>query len=246
MEAPRTSKNLVRVPYIADEQIALCASMLRAEYIHAGGPSTIALCPEELVWELLYGRDRLSLDTEASLGKTKDGDQIAGAMSVLPDGGMIQIDQTIVSSPLYHFTLGHEIGHWVLHRTCILEAHSQGNLFDETPREWVTLHRNVQASGRAPLPPEEWQANRFATHLLMPADLVIQQYVVRFGNLPINVREEVRFPTLRDCALAIATRPFPGLSSLATEFEVSKLAMAIRLEELRLVRDEAVVEGLEL
>lgn len=243
MNITKASRASIRVPYVEDAQIALAASRLRAEYIHSGGPNTAALCPEDLIWELLDARDRLSLDTEASLGKTSEGDQIAGAMSVLPDGGMIRIDQSVVSSPLYTFTLAHEIGHWVLHRASIVEAQCQGNLFDDAPREWVTLHRNVNATGGGRIPPEEWQANRFATHLLMPTEQVLQHYVARFGEQPIH---NTQYATLRDCALDAATRSFSGVASLASEFEVSKRAMAIRLEELSLVRDKETGEGLGL
>lgn len=252
MEALELAQTSIRVPFLTDDHIAQAASRLRAEYLAAGCSTSVALNPENLIWDFLDGRDRLSLDTEVSLGTTSEGDQIAGTMSVLADGGLVRIDQAVVKSALYSFTLAHEVGHWVLHKSVIEAAHSQGNLFDTRPREWVTLHRDLSNGGGRRVAPEEWQANRFATHLLMPDNLVRQQFAARFGGRPASLQDTSGgFPlspqgyaTTRDYAVAIAGRMFSGMVSLSAEFGTSRLAMAIRLEELRLVRMEALSEGL--
>lgn len=63
------------------------------------------------------------------------------------------------------FTIGHELGHWCLHRidgAVWCRAHA----VDPAPAD----------EGRAPYPPEEKEANEFAAALLMPADLVRRHY----------------------------------------------------------------------
>ena len=255
MEISDAVRTLVHVRYLPDEEIENAANRLRADYAQAGGPTGSMLNPENLIWDYLYERDRLSLDTETLLGVTKDGERIAGKMSVLPDGGLIRIDSGIVGTPLFPFTLGHEIGHWTLHRSCILEAICQGSLFDNAPREWTTLHRNLRPEGGHTVPREEYQANRFATHLLMPDRLVRDEYKKRFGDEPADYRvaaeRSVRFtatyPTLRDFAMNVASLTETSeLPSLASHFGVSKTAMAIRLQELRLVTDDPHTSSLDL
>lgn len=61
----------------------------------------------------------------------------------------------------YHFTVAHELGHWVLHRHEVLEGHP---LFDGRPG---MICRDTTAK-----PPKEIQADRFAAHLLMPEEMV--------------------------------------------------------------------------
>jgi len=65
--------------------------------------------------------------------------------------------------PRRRFTIGHELGHWVLHRA------GQLSLF--------CRHAVVEPDAGAPPPPlPEEEANRFAAALLMPARLVQREY----------------------------------------------------------------------
>ena len=68
--------------------------------------------------------------------------------------------------PRRRFTIGHELGHWELHRT------GQTSLFCRTS---VVLEDPLQVAAippRPPLPPAEEEANAFAAALLMPDHLV--------------------------------------------------------------------------
>jgi Zn-dependent peptidase ImmA (M78 family) len=120
-------------------------------------------------------RDRLSLDLEASLGKTPAGDKIAGIMMVEDVGGSIKIDREIITSPMLPFTIAHEIGHWILHQAALRRRLQQARVRGEPPEGLITLRRDVGGTkdAQAGL---EWQANRFATHLLLPADLVREEF----------------------------------------------------------------------
>jgi hypothetical protein len=73
--------------------------------------------------------------------------------------------------PRRRFTIGHELGHWVLHRP------GQDSLFCRratvAPDEDTRRRRDAQ---RPPLPATEQEANAFAAALLMPAPLVERHY----------------------------------------------------------------------
>jgi hypothetical protein len=67
--------------------------------------------------------------------------------------------------PRRRFTIGHELGHWCLHRrdgAVWCRAQSVDPAAEEEPR--------------APYPLEETEANEFAAALLMPAELVKRHY----------------------------------------------------------------------
>ena len=65
------------------------------------------------------------------------------------------------------FTLGHELGHWVLHRS------GQEALFC---RRATVAPEETPADSRPPQPVTEEEANMFAAALLMPAELMRRHY----------------------------------------------------------------------
>jgi len=266
--APTFLASRLDVPWTSDRDIEVAAYALRGAFLAAqradgNEMSHPPVCPETLIFDFLDGRDRLTLTTDDALGLNEHGFPIAGQMKVADDpneGGFIQIDCAIAATPLYPFTLAHEIGHWVLHRHHILRAREQMSLFDERPGQTHTLHRHLEG-GKAKLPPEEWQANRFAVHLLLPADLVRDEFLSRYGQ-PLNYRDHCEidaefrnlYTQLRFYSREIARQPYFKKSSTGGEvvkplhelFAVSCQAMAIRLEELQLVTDCPVQLGARL
>ncbi|HEV3376410.1 MAG TPA: ImmA/IrrE family metallo-endopeptidase [Thermoleophilaceae bacterium] len=69
--------------------------------------------------------------------------------------------------PRRRFTIGHELGHWTLHRTRGA-VWCRSHAVDPDPAE--------QPRGRRAYPPEESEANEFAAAVLMPAHLVRRHY----------------------------------------------------------------------
>jgi IrrE N-terminal-like domain len=70
------------------------------------------------------------------------------------------------------FTIGHELGHWSLHRTggaVWCRSHTVDPDPDRPPVE-------AEPAPRQAYPPEESEANEFAAALLMPAHLVKRHY----------------------------------------------------------------------
>jgi Zn-dependent peptidase ImmA (M78 family) len=145
------------------------------------------------------------------------------------------------------FTIAHELGHYILHR-------DQGILFRDRPvsgAEREDRHRK----------PEEKEADLFAAELLIPDWLVRREFVRYFGvqsfrgvrldeNVAFHLSTAHRKVTAADLnqrsrryfSLLLAdSRPWgvgadlDGMPTFCGLFRVSKIAMAIQLESLRLV-----------
>ncbi|MEM6458611.1 MAG: ImmA/IrrE family metallo-endopeptidase [Planctomycetota bacterium] len=140
------------------------------------------------------------------------------------------------SLPVQKFTAAHELGHAILHRHQVQ--------FRDRPLQGE--HDN-QNRGRA-----EYEADRFAVYFLMPEKLVKAAMLEGFGVSEFRLNDESAFKlgftdlakayqqlnTKRDLSRVLAaTTQFAQKprKSLAELFGVSKLTMAIRLEELELV-----------
>ncbi len=126
----------------------------------------------------------------------------------------------------YRFTLAHEAGHWRLHRHLFQRKANQLTLLpDGTERpEYICRSSDTE--------PIEYQANRFASCLLMPREMVKRAWHEWHGDM-----EPIYLDTLRtlqnsdgesdEILLEHAIRP------LAKKFEVSAEAMRIRLEMMK-------------
>ncbi|WNL48094.1 ImmA/IrrE family metallo-endopeptidase [Dyella sp. BiH032] len=157
--------------------------------------------------------------------------------------GLIDRDAKVVKAslqfvePAYQrFTLAHELGHAVLHP-------DGGGIHRDRPLDGMTRSRE----------PGEREADRFATFFLMPEKLLRECFVQRFGTECFVLTDDTAFalsrttsdavqeknPTLRHLARTLAaaeTYNSRASKSLAAQFGVSVGAMAIRLEELGLLK----------
>lgn len=138
---------------------------------------------------------------------------------------------------ILRFTTAHELGHALMHE-------SDG------------LHRDRpigEASSNSNRDRREWEADRFASYFLMPEKRVRPEFTSRFDKELLYLDEDTAFglrpgserelspqsTDRRDFARVVAeTQQFGGshFHSLSERFGVSTEAMAIRLEELDLVR----------
>jgi|AMFO01.1.fsa_nt_gi hypothetical protein len=137
------------------------------------------------------------------------------------------------------FTAAHELGHAVL-------QHDVGaSLHRDRAIDGQKLHRDRV----------ELEADKFAAYFLMPTKLLKQRFFEQFGMDSFSLNEDTAFAlnlgslhdarercgSLRGVSLMLAKadhyngRFFP---SLADQFRVSPLAMAIRLEELGLIEKQ--------
>jgi len=105
--------------------------------------------------------EHLGLKIEASLMD----DKMSGILVVENRRGAIAYNHSH-SYVRQRFTIGHEIGHFILH----VKKSTQSRLFID---QYVAYRRNDQSSTVNDV--EEGQANAFSAALLMPADLVTDE-----------------------------------------------------------------------
>lgn len=143
-------KEGVIVPPRSEANIAMNAELLRG-FLQQ---SKIKLLPIIRVYELLH----ICFDAEARFEVVEDGDLGEDDARTYPEQGLILLRQSVydgaaMGNARSRFTMCHELGHLVLHR---------GVSFSRiNPQSPPKIYCN-----------SEWQADIFASHLLMPNDLL--------------------------------------------------------------------------
>jgi hypothetical protein len=238
------------VPFLAEEVVERDVTALLAEYACARGAIVEPPIPIEDIVEKHLKIGIEFDDTHRLFGVPRTGDDpdILGAMFF--DEARIVIDESLdpeeypTMEGRYRFTLAHEGGgHWRLHRHLFAKDPAQAALFGG-PAAPSVICRSSQAKERV-----EWQADFYASCLLMPRKLVFAAWDKTFPDrkqrvlqpaTPIDhpfteiARTECRIHGVQlnesdDQALERFARPF------AETFLVSPIAMRIRLEKLGLL-----------
>jgi Zn-dependent peptidase ImmA (M78 family) len=163
-------------------------------------------------------------------GSTKHVSNVAGLIDK-------QAHRVLLSSGLppatRNYTAAHELGHAVMH-------------------DLMGMHRDKPLDGSAPInDPQEREAEKFAAYFLMPEKLLTRVFEDIFGKKPLAFNEHTAFAlsgsipsphwtprTLREFSRIVsAAERFNGfhIVPMTKRFNVSKEAMAIRLEQLGLV-----------
>jgi IrrE N-terminal-like domain len=248
------------VPYLTEEAIERDAVALLAEYAQARG---VIIAPPIPIEDIVEKHLKLGIefdDTHRRFGVPRESGQdpdILGA--IFFDTKRIVIDESLdpevtpAKEGRYRFTLAHEGGgHWRLHRHLFVKDPAQAGLFG-WPGSPSVVCRSSQAKE-----PVEWQADFYASCLLMPRKFVLEAWHRRFGttnpiifelhkNDPAAILHrsnwvhisEARAPAFGggdelDCKVF-----FNRISrEFAHVFKVSTEAMRIRLEKLGLLLRE--------
>ena len=252
------------VPYLAEEAIERNAEALLAEFAHA---RDVVIEPPILIEDIVEKHLKLGIefdDTHDLFGIPRtgldlsQGPDILGAMFF--DEKRIVIDESLdpeenpAREGRYRFTLAHEGGgHWRLHRSLYARDPMQAAQFGGSSAPSV-ICRSIQANERV-----EWQANFYASCLLMPRNLVFRAWKREFGDLeprklikisgkPEDYDREIKEIDPEDKqflreVMSSSRDPAEMLSEeivrpLAEQFGVSPIAMRIRLEKLGLLHRE--------
>jgi Zn-dependent peptidase ImmA (M78 family) len=237
----RASSVQHKVPYLNAEKIQREAQFLLEEFELKFDRKINSAVPVETIAEIQL---QLTLEIKDMKSLFPFAD-VHGAIWL--EEGIIGIDQSLdpdVNPSMlgrYNFTLAHEIGHWRLHRHYFLGNAKQMNLFDDGSRIPDVVCRSTERKK-----PIEWQADAFAANLLMPRSLVFQAWnEFRDGDdrevAMVDLRPKYEQRTLYhrgDVAINTAERDLAikenFAAPLAERFQVSREAMRIRLEELKL------------
>jgi Zn-dependent peptidase ImmA (M78 family) len=214
----------MKVPWLPKARIAQMADDVISDYESETGKRVSAPVPVEDIIEFGLG---LRLAFEDLRGKLNMGD-VLGATYV--KSRKISADTSLDhpgAEGRLCFTLAHEAGHWVLHRGFVdLSPKGGGFIFCRT---------------RDAKKPMEWQADSFASCLLMPESLVREAFSRVCGPRPLvlyNVESAYAGPICFDPCVA----NWPAIADCVRQSgnfsNVSKQAMIIRLQDLGLVRNE--------
>ena len=150
---------------------------MRAENVLAAAPAYVwdgerLPVPVEDIVDSVYGllvRDVEDMSAAPGAPPLTDGQALSGLL--LPARGEIWVnaEEARLWPPRRRFTIGHELGHWVMHRT------GQQALFCRR----TSVDEKVEPPGRD----IEEEASAFAAGLLMPQWLFVREHARRSGDV---------------------------------------------------------------
>ncbi len=241
--ARRFTKAKSDVSFLTPDDFENEAALILAEYGSAHGQVTAPPVPIDDIVEVHF---KLVVEFRDLRAKYPEGDVLA---AVFFNDKRIEVDASLVPEEFpamrgrYRFTLAHELSHWRLHRHLYLRQANQPSLLPAGTAQPDHVLRSRQTDQK------EYQANRLASCLLMPRDMVKRLWHETHGSMdPIYLddlrarqRQILTAEVLRrggfksgddaidNMLLEHAARP------LAQKFEVSPDAMRIRLEGMSLL-----------
>ncbi|MBS1689562.1 MAG: ImmA/IrrE family metallo-endopeptidase [Bacteroidetes bacterium] len=168
---------------------------------------------------------------ELILGYANDGSRILGCY--IPNKKFILIDPTLKSNQKskFNFVLGHELGHFVLHRNLVTPVN------DEDIQDSDTKIFSEKKELVTDLDFMEWQANYFSSVILLPKDMLYNKLIRVVEKLGMRWKGRI-FVDSQRCN---QTDYYNVLAMLCDFFEVSKTVAEIRLKELRLLIDKRAI-----
>jgi IrrE N-terminal-like domain len=224
----------IKVKFLTEDEIEKDAELLLAEYEDTiGAPIKLPVPVDDITTYHLALR--LGFD---DLHKTLNQPMLRSQPDIL---GAIWVEKQLVlidshldpkSNPSmlgrYRFSVAHEIGHWRLHRSYVAKDPNQMSLFD-VPSEPTVICRSSQKNE-----PVEWQANFFASCLLMPRRRVHDEWKECLATQSMIYKQgRYEAGAVDDALFEKVAKP------IARRFGVSPQAMCLRLEKLGLLLRQA-------
>ncbi len=179
--------------------------------------------------EYLKVNYNIEFNLEITLGFSQTNSRILGACN--PSKRVIYIDSSLKNDiQKFNFTLAHELGHLSLHRKIKIVRE-----FKDEIEEPETVRDSYLSGKRLSTDSEwiEWQANYYASCLLLPSDIFISKLFLIKKEL--GLREGLVFIDNQSCNQISFSQI---INSLSCYFNVSKSAVQYRLFNLKLVNDK--------
>ena len=227
IKVDRGKGKISEVPFIGQPQLESCTASLVEEFNQGGyNNKTVDLVRVCNFLEKTYNVIFVFND---DLGFDADGREILGKLSFNPM--RLYVSSSIErNSPRWRYTVAHEMGHFLLHQHVNLpsivgtrletEKNHRSRLFDDDPN----IIRRL-----------EWQANAFASCLLMPRDRVFELLVNHIRRMGLNsFSHGIIFLDDQPCNLWSFNTL---MSNLSKHFNVSKQAAEYRIAQLGLLND---------
>jgi hypothetical protein len=167
---------------------------------------------------------------DEDLGVDAGGRPILGKIGVDPRA-VHATSALAPDSPRWRFTVAHELAHLVLHRHLDIGSVLGGHFETEDGQGVEIIERNPGVLGRL-----EWQANTFASCMLMNRDRIAEMVLEHIRSQGVNnIGHGAIFLDDQPCN-AIPFRQF--IARLTLAFNVSREAATYRLAQLRLLNDK--------
>jgi Zn-dependent peptidase ImmA (M78 family) len=217
----------MKVPWLPKKTIADTAADVIFEYEAKIKRPVQPPIPVEAIIErglglkLGFADLRKKLKLEDILGATYVKEHLICVDNALSDGN---------SEGRLCFTCAHEIGHWMLHRKFVDRAAR----FESDPGSILCRIKDAKK-------PIEWQADYFASCLLMPEKTVRDAFHNIYGAGPLilyNLDSSYCGPICFDPCVANWPRIADDVKKAGGFSNVSKQAMIIRLQDLGLIKNE--------
>jgi hypothetical protein len=226
MPANRNAVSSPRVRFLKADEIDLAVSDLLHEFANWSGRAIAAPIPVEDILEKYL---RITLEI-------RDLVECLGVPDVLGaawfNENLVRVDRRVVDQEgRFCFTIGHELGHWVLHRPQVEAERVAPVLFAGTESLPAVVCRATETKA-----PAEWQADQFSARLLMPAPLVRAAFVSACGEGPIEI-DGLRSRGADRSGQARWREVATSVISEGKFSNVSNEAMRYRLSDLDLVTD---------
>jgi Zn-dependent peptidase ImmA (M78 family) len=176
--------------------------------------------------ETLQKDHEVRISFESDLGANRYGKKIFGCFSLDPKG--IFIDACLQGDVRFPFVLAHEIGHLMLHWNVNFEKEDYESLMD---LEENITNRNEKRSDVDWL---EWQANKFASCILMPRQTLPQALDRTFNSLGIRIGRGKIYVSNNSVHLKDY---YSILETMAKIYGVSEVNIEYRLKSFDLIED---------
>ena len=170
------------------------------------------------------------------LGMSEEGYKYRGRFHIPTK--TIYIDSSLeYGEPRFNFTLAHEIGHFVLHRNI-----SPSILKDDIDEIRDTSRDLIldQIEGDNPRTWLEWQANKFASSLLLPRRTIPVAVINKQKEMGVNRQVGTIY---LDRQQKNNSDYYEIMETLVTIYQVSKSAIRIRLRELNILVETKMEES---
>lgn len=217
------------VPVLNREDIEVKAEEV-LEYVSPGHLSQVVLSPLLTIIDTFAKEFSVKFLFEEDLGSTSKGKKILGKF--FPEQRVVAVDRSLeLNEPRWRFTLAHELGHLVLHRKVnVALGPNYYSIFADT----VEQIQNASAKPKSAAQWLEWQANSFASSLLMPREPFIEAFQAATAEHPNRRNKQYIYLDDQPQNVAYFREIQAHLKGL---FLVSKTAVGIRMKELVLLLD---------
>jgi Zn-dependent peptidase ImmA (M78 family) len=203
---------------LSSDQIEVIANAIHEEYSRSRKPIVI-----NAFLEFVSKKYKLTIDTKCDL-ETINGKKILGYYSVKEN--KIFMDQSLILTNQTAFVLGHELGHFFLHKELTVNQVIYNDFEDSEYNFYADKHLLKNDKNWI-----EWQANRFAISLFLPSDVFLSYLYEYRKSIGISRYNYIYLDNQR-----INQEDYrKTVDYLAYLFGISKTVVRYRIDELKII-----------